>query len=782
MEKYKKLAEVTLTQMVGGNELISIEDSQKILSDTTIEGDPEKVLKAILSMHQQGIDVKHFHSEIIKASNTKDKTIKRLINFYLKNNFIDSVNQLLYINSFQKDLVDTNEKIKSLAILDCVKMSDEIVIQNYVRNLKVILEKDTDGMKNVVLSVCAQIYLKNREMFLENRFDRLIIACLENKKTQLNALRTLSQIEMYENILEEVKTIDLVEKYLAEQNTEALRYVVKILKQQVMRSVADKTVSNINLINLVPFNTMQKLLMFGDVCVFHYVGQILLTLHGEKYAQHIFDQAQGYLNLRKEQQYNVLQFMKELINKYDIKYNSNIFTIMCNDFLELKKIKFELFTKKMCEHSLGEIKNLIKHRELIPEIFELCIEKQIYLPGLLNFIKNTEKMQIISILLKNKKKFIEKNSLTYSNWNEDVEKFMNSFKKNNILPNQEHLLLEVASYTCSIMPKFVMKLKNTNDQLVMYYMKMYEHNYITKDQCINFLKIVKKENTSNTMTDFILSNAENLDYFMCDTMLIGKFNEIIFNTHPTNVVKYEKNVEKNMKKENNSDSDLGIDENALEKLSKFGNFNDSSDEGAPVELNHGFKQEHKQSIKKPSITINDSLSSESIDFVELKNISDFVFDLKEISGRIYFSGRKIMMDVNKLRREQTICVKINKKVETTKICTEGKKEIYDLIADEINKEMSVIVGDKIFSYVILLSDLMEENKMSLEEFNKQFEEIDAYEIIEKIEMKKEYFIDKNKFTFKLLKSSVLGKSFGTQYIIKGNENIIKTIKGIKEIN
>ncbi|OQS54213.1 hypothetical protein EHP00_856 [Ecytonucleospora hepatopenaei] len=801
MEKYKKLVKNKIKQVLGGNNLMSATSLTYIHEDLKYSSTCMDAIKTIISMQQQGYDVSEFHGEMVKLMCSTSVEIKRMVNLYLKTNFSNApANILLYTNSFIKDMRSTNSKIVNMAIQDCFAVSDEVVIKSYVEEFKSILSNSGNRDKKETIEVLLlnmyNLYKINRESFLENKFDYFVIECLDRKNTMYNALVVLSEIEKYEHIVSSDKIISMIKALVEEGDYASIGYALKILLSMKNTDIDTEI--------------LVRLLICGDVCIFGTVGQLILLKEGEKYAQMVFDQGLGFLNLRHEQQYNVLKYLYFLIFKYSVKYEESLFVICENDSLDIKRVKFLILSKNISEFAISEIKYLVGRKLLLPEIFEMCINKQIYLPGILCFVSEEEKNKIIEILLRNKEKFIENNSLVFLNWEEDILKFLNTIKPST---QNEQMYLEVASHTCKNIPKFALKLKNNNHQLIRYYLKMRENGFISKDQCINFLNIVKKENKNTKIINLILkqidiSLADNLFPYTHHSLkinfndLMHTYRELDDNTTRLEIF-YQKdknynNVinDKDVNNHNSVINDLNTDINYdkiqsdvkqesncfdLENIrQKLGKICDSSEENVKVELNN--PEEDKKEIKKPSICVNtnDSISltnsEESDNLISNVNIKNIRFDLKCMTGNIFTTGKGIFINVEEINEEQIIYIKINKKVEKSHICTPGTKLLYNLEFDDIGEKVDFIIEDKVYTCTIKAEDLIEEISMDVSLFNKRFGEIERYEILDGLEVEEKFFIDKNKFVFRLLLEEVYGKNFGSQHIIKGNECVLNILK------
>ena len=232
MEKYKKIALLKLTQLLYNNKIRKPRFLDKIKTDLNNRFKHVDTMKKVLSMQQQGYDMSSLHNEVLKLFNTDDANLKMLVNYFIKTSFyLNQNNQILYVNSFLKDYKNRNLQIKKLAIEDSITLCNEFILRNYIQDIKLLFMSDDVEIKCVLYTNLVLFYIKNRELFLENQFDHLLLTGLEHpdRHVVIHTLKTLSILEKYENFVGIPKILDLLKRFIDKNDTESLMYGMKIL-------------------------------------------------------------------------------------------------------------------------------------------------------------------------------------------------------------------------------------------------------------------------------------------------------------------------------------------------------------------------------------------------------------------------------------------------------------------------------------------------------------------------------------------------------------------------
>ena len=121
-----------------------------------------KAMKTIISMIQQGYDMSDVYSDVLKIIDTNNYELKVLCSFYLK---YVSVNkpacQIMCTQFLLKDFNEYNPKIQKLAVLDSTLLSDEILLKNYVEDIKKMCKHSSPDIRFATTFSIVNFYLKN---------------------------------------------------------------------------------------------------------------------------------------------------------------------------------------------------------------------------------------------------------------------------------------------------------------------------------------------------------------------------------------------------------------------------------------------------------------------------------------------------------------------------------------------------------------------------------------------------------------------------------------------
>lgn len=784
MEKYKKIALLKLTQLLYNNKIRKPRFLDKIKTDLNNRFKHVDTMKKVLSMQQQGYDMSSLHNEVLKLFNTDDANLKMLVNYFIKTSFyLNQNNQILYVNSFLKDYKNRNLQIKKLAIEDSITLCNEFILRNYIQDIKLLFMSDDVEIKCVLYTNLVLFYIKNRELFLENQFDHLLLTGLEHpdRHVVIHTLKTLSILEKYENFVGIPKILDLLKRFIDKNDTESLMYGMKILMQ--------KKCTNITF--------LERMLQWGDVCIY-YSSAIILLRNSEDYCQMIFDHGLSYLNLRKEQNYNILLFLLFLITNYGshISYDNKYFTIFEDDLPSIKLLKLRILAYRIDVVAFEEIKYLISRHELLLDIYRICIEKNIYLPGILNFIHDTEINDVIKVTLLFKDKFVNRKQSNVVNWCNDLKQLLTKYSpKNQMIP----YALEVASFVSNVIPEFVYDLKNNENLLVRYFLNMYFNGFIAENICLQHLKRIRNHNKCTRLITIIrknikLANPDNLIPFTYKILdrSITNFSDIINDINNVNNIKSSgdmfrsiyNSTENNMSTASNiikpiNYNTIELNENDLKNYEIKKNKNNLSpqielSEDAVMRGEDSVLHNTSKSIRKPVVLPELFSASNNNDICN--KIDGFIVETSTITGVFNLSEKTIKFFVESISEEQFVCIKNTHSSIKTRICTSGEKDLYTLEIDDINQNIEITIGAVTNRFYIEFVDLIRQISLTSSEFCDKFNNIENYTIINSLNLDKAFFIENDSFAFALLDSEILGKLFGTQLIVKSDAAMIRFLQ------
>ncbi|KAM0680633.1 hypothetical protein GINT2_001321 [Glugoides intestinalis] len=480
----------------------ALDELRKELAQTTTQ---MKAMKTVVSMLQQNYEMATLLSDVLKIIDTSNYELKVLCNFYLR---VICSNKpaclLMCTNTFFKDFNDNNSKIQQLAIIDSVELSDEILIKNYIRDINRMCHHTNANVRALVPRCLSMIYLKNNKLFHDENLLKVTRDLLYDTKNGVKAatLRAINIIDQKENFFSAKEIVTITNEFLRTGNSTGIRPALSILKHKKM--------------TMEMKDLLLKTLRSNDICIFYHSAARLLEDCDEVCVQEIYELAIGFLNVRVEQQHNLLLFIRTFVDKIQI--NVNDFILFETDPNSIKIAKMAILIRKYTQ--LDDIsKEIVLERTLgvfcdqDPEIYRsllvFFIRNGDYSSGLFKLFVSKHNNEDIFITAIDENKEYIKNSV----WKAAISEVLLNVKKT---ANADRFIRLVSNF-CDKVPKLVLKLvdeaKSMTECLILVKMlvQLMHKEVIGEVQCANYLKIMLKKHPKVHRIKMILNNLRTVD-------------------------------------------------------------------------------------------------------------------------------------------------------------------------------------------------------------------------------------------------------------------------------
>lgn len=464
-----------------------------------------RAMKTIISMIQQNFDMGGLLSDVLRILNTSNYELKMLCNCYLKAICYDRPAQLLVCtNSFFSDFNDRNIKIQQLALIDSIELSDEVLIRKYINEIKRMVKHPCINIRVYTARCLSLIYLKNRALFYEENMIndlRLLLKDSENI-VKCAALRAIYIIESQTQILTTEETIKTAFKFFKNGDSAGLRFTLSILKRKPL----DKEMLNL----------LRKTVRSNDICVFYLSAWKILEGGKTGLEQEIYESAIEFMNVREEQQQNLLLFILSFLDL--VKIDPKDFLIFSNDSDLIKMIKIDILIRKYKEFNEEEKEEVLawtlgllneNNSEYALKVLTSLIDSDFLNEELINVVLNQPISNDQLILLIKEKKDIIKGT----KWREIVSKILFDTKETKY---QKEYINLVSEFCDSIPPLFLEIIENLSDAddvllVAKYLVQLYQRTMITKNSCIDYLTGMIKHYPLVQRLNIILDRIDDLD-------------------------------------------------------------------------------------------------------------------------------------------------------------------------------------------------------------------------------------------------------------------------------
>ncbi|KAI5150947.1 hypothetical protein ENBRE01_1799 [Enteropsectra breve] len=461
-----------------------------------IKGDvvQAKLLRVLLSMAQEGHDLSCVSADILRIIDSLDARQKSFACLFLRwckrdDNKRDDIKQKLFENAFTSTFVaelnSKNVSIQKKALTDLVALSDVSALKNYIYDVKKIcVQENPEAHASLALAI-GQLYLKEKELFAEHGFARILKSLLksDDKVVLQNALRSLLVIERHECLVEDNILAELLAAHHLTEDFSLLRILLTIIKYRPFSDVFT--------------DHLENLVYSTDLSLFYLSSKILLNnLRIEPIR--IMEHALGFINTRNEQLYSLLIYIDRLIS-LGIGADSSYFLIHSDDPEYIKMRKIAILFKIKDDLAIQEIKR--EYRRCVGTralIFKLSLEN-----GILTEIAkdmDTDSLATLSAIYYTKDISDE--------WKVAIEGHFNGIKQ----PNHLNEIIEVSLKCCKGIPTFINEADRMENAvtLLRFYSLMFIDQKINKEECLEKLEELSRENPKNRRISIIIRHIDNI--------------------------------------------------------------------------------------------------------------------------------------------------------------------------------------------------------------------------------------------------------------------------------
>ncbi|KAI4291592.1 hypothetical protein PAPHI01_0866 [Pancytospora philotis] len=382
-----------LNLLVFDNAMTEPADAQQLAIDLKKPACQIQSMRTVVSMLQRGYDLSALCADVIKLTDTSDARVKLLCNVYLSRVCADRpACQLMCTNTFLKDFNDRDWTIQLYATHYALELGDEILIKNYVYDLKRMCKHERSEVRACAARALAVFHSKSRTLFAQHGLDKILLGFINDKDSSVVAegLKAIADVEAAgADSTQMVPGADSPSTTIISVNELFALYAKYDSDLDVVRAWA--TVAKLKPADERLVHVLQRLLHSTDASVF-YLAASRLIQHDRKYTAEAFEHALGFLDLRSEQLYNMLLFVEQLLHSLadegaqhcDRKQLAPLFVPHGGDpdYIKTLKMRLLLFADKSLSDLLARFFYEPKYNLMIIEQFlDLGIDNVAVLDG-----------------------------------------------------------------------------------------------------------------------------------------------------------------------------------------------------------------------------------------------------------------------------------------------------------------------------------------------------------------------------------------------------------------
>lgn len=226
---------------LGDNTIMEPEEIRILQNNLKNPATQESALKTAVSMAQRGHDTSALCTEVLKTANTGSLRLKIFCNVFFKYSAATRpACQLLCTHSLLKDFNDKFWQVQRSAVLDSVLLSDEIIVRNYVYDLKRMSMHSRHEIRAASAHSLGIVYLKAPLLFFEQSLHSVLRTLVhdQNRQVAVTALRSAATVEAaagcsaaqsQPELLTIEEILSLIEKHREAETTDVVRAAMGLL-------------------------------------------------------------------------------------------------------------------------------------------------------------------------------------------------------------------------------------------------------------------------------------------------------------------------------------------------------------------------------------------------------------------------------------------------------------------------------------------------------------------------------------------------------------------------
>lgn len=768
-------------------------------------------LKKIICMIQRGKEYAFYYPYVLQISDTRDASLKRLVNYYLRyccgtdQRISSSVNTSSHC---KERTISTNSgsKNKSLNIgfgeNDLIKKwgAEHVLGQCTNTLLKDLHDKDAD-LRNSALEFLISVADPESFTSFSRRIRKIMQSgSLENKARVLLLIENLLDknshfLEEYELVSDVLNIIRVAPFQLFVcglkclqsssirfvKNDEVVKFFEKVVSRNGHELYYSGLASTMNIIlnRRETFSTEEvrallekmKPLLSRDLFTAFCTANVILMLDPNQ-SQFVFNKLCMYTHCRDEEQLHLLGFLQEIIQDYrDIKYENKFFAIFHSDLDYVKQAKLRILWNRPDEFAVKEILNLSMYPKFKMEVLMFCLENEV--PNALLF-----------------KECLESNRDRVENYIYYYRPVSDEWKR--IICDEYHAKnfsresIFIVSHYFPCIPENISEKCTDMGNLLRMYTSFYLRNIIDKTTLKSyFKKLGQRDAMAKVEAIFLQKLLENKDLKALTEYANVRMGFVTRSRHPR--ARLESKSEKvPIEKLRPFEPENKV----LLSGSETMNYKNIKDNGeVESKCNSLSLKEMNSERKKITLDKNENTNSlrpikNNYDFIERPSYRRFhktekVFCLKSIAN-IWFTGKILL-------KERVVFLKIESMARPFKVSSKelmNDKEIlvcdiseYELGEIKLPQPFNIKINN-LYGYSVNLSCKASIEPVECDQlaFNDMFNGIDDYVILPNTFKANVYSLDKSNFSFGLLGDLFFGKVIDSGIVLKSyNRELLKTL-------
>lgn len=731
-----------------------------------------KGARSLVSRMQRGEDLFELCNDVIKAMDTRDPELKRMLNLYLVK-YVQGwpAKQLICINTVLKDLGDVNSEMRHCAIQDSGLLGDGAVIKNYVNPLKEHGVSALPETRRKVADSLRNYFRKDPRLFHDEDLCDLLrdLVFDEDAGVCASALNSVQAIEKETRVLSTKDIYILFGKAIKTGNREILGSLLEVMNNRAE--------------DFLDASPLVPLLRSCSLRIFRQASDLAISID-PSYRQIVFDHLKGFLNSKDEELYLVLDYAESLLDH--VKYDNSCFAIYHSDRKYNKIKKLKILFKRLDSISVSEIKNQCRDEELLGVILKESLIADYLIEEPFKYIRKAD--EIIRVLYSE--------DAISEKWSGLIEKFLMSARE--VQERQKYIYLcgryvhEIPSEVIRIQSLYIPSLVN---ETARFYLILHRRGVVNLEETLGHLRLVQKSPKDRIRAVINELKTRGIGVFsaFCD---IKKRDLNSTKACRSVGIKYEEKTTSILdgKPYYGLSEDGFLRENSGEALEKFREEEKSlREECSSLERGETQTTELSSAGESSPFPGNGSqcpalfLGKEDEENVWLRfaeshrpvegkrakeKESTRLIDTLGLKGILAIAGEEVILQVDVLESPLVIYYRCKGRLNSIKIDGEGTFSLFTIGLPVINSEFSLTIGKSNYEIYLGIRSLMNPFECSKDEFERKFHELRDHILLGEIDTGKAYAVDNHRFSFSVLGSKFYGKHLNGQAILKGPRKLL----------
>lgn len=410
-------------------------------------------IKEIIERAQKGEETHQFAHSLLKIAHSGNNNLKTLVAFYFVQfgsfeNHVELI-ESIFMNEFQSQPVP----LKKLILTGLLpKMPKESII-NYIYDIKQACLDDSIEIRYVLPELFLNLELRFAGFVSSNGLAPLLNKFLwdTSPSVRIAALDSIYNLPNPFDIVSLDELLNLLNDFHVQVFALAISKTLAILDRS----------DTLDSQQLIPI--LKQLVGSTDISLFFHSSLILFRFDSHSF-NFIFEHAVGFLDVRPEQLYNLLMFVKFLADESPHISTANMdstpFILYESDPEYIYELKIQILAKINDKNAIFRLENELKNTKRREKVMEISIKEGILHEQILNIAESIEENRIIEWLADAD---VQINS-------ESIKRFLSNRSTN--LFDQKYLQA-VAKY-CDVVPNQIKELdkKEHAKILLQFYSKM----------------------------------------------------------------------------------------------------------------------------------------------------------------------------------------------------------------------------------------------------------------------------------------------------------------------